>query len=221
MRLMTTRGRGEPVVMVHGLWLTGWAMGYIAWRLRRCGFRPYLFSYPSVRHPLRENATALRRFSDAIPGDVVHFVGHSLGGVVIQTMMACCPPPRPGRIVTICSPHRGSRVARVLSQWSLGRRILGASMAELLNSEAPSNQTCTREVGLIKGDLPIGTGRLVPGLKRPNDGVVAVEEMSWPGASDEIMLRQMHTGMLCSTSAAEAVSEFLQHGRFTESRSVS
>lgn len=211
---MKTKGSGEPVVLVHGLWLSGWAMGYLARRLRAAGFRPYQFSYPSVRGSLRSNATALRRFSDTIPGSTIHFVGHSLGGVVIQTMMACSTPPRPGRIVTICSPHRGSRAAQMLSRRRLGRRLLGASMADLLHDESPPETPCKREVGLIMGDLPIGAGRLLHGLERPNDGVVSVSEMHWPGAHDQIVLHVMHSGMLVSPAAAAAAARFLRDGHF-------
>lgn len=211
---MKTQGSGEPVVLVHGLWLSGWAMGYLARRLRAAGFRPYRFSYPSVRGSLRANAAALRHFSDTIAGSKIHFVGHSLGGVVIQTMMAYCPPPRPGRIVTICSPHRGSRAAETLSHRRLGRCLLGASMADLLRGESPPAPSRTREIGLIMGNLPIGAGRLFRGLERPNDGVVSLSEMQWPGARDQVVLHVMHSGMLVSRAAAAAAAQFLRKGHF-------
>src|SRR5439155_5575717 len=83
---MQLRRNVPAVVLVHGLWLSGWCMLLLAWRLRRCGFRTYRFSYRSVRKGLRENAAALRAFSDAIDASTVHFVGHSLGGIVIQAM---------------------------------------------------------------------------------------------------------------------------------------
>lgn len=204
----------QPVVLVHGLWLSGWMMAVVAWRLRRCGFRTYLFSYPSVRQGLRENATALRAFSDGIEGEVLHFVGHSLGGVVIQAMLAYCPPPRHGRLVTLSAPHLGSRAAKTLSRRPWGRRILGASIADLLRGQPPGSDFSAYEIGLIKGDRPIGLGRLFADLEHPHDGVVAVNEMRLPGARDEITLRVSHMGMLFSRAVGSSVCEFLAHGRF-------
>ncbi len=204
---------GQAVVLVHGLWLSGWAMALLARRLRGCGFRPCLFSYPSVRCDLRENAARLRSFSDRIEASTVHYVGHSLGGVVIQTMFAYSPPPRPGRIVTLASPHRGSRAARALAQRPWGRRILGASIAALLRGEPPRGLP-DRDVGLIKAARPFGLGRLFVDLAAPNDGVLALDEMHWPGARDEITLDVSHTGMLISREVGKRVCEFLQLGRF-------
>ena len=49
----------ELVVLVHGLWMRAWVMTWLAWRLRRCGFRTVALSYPSVRADLTENALRL------------------------------------------------------------------------------------------------------------------------------------------------------------------
>jgi len=210
---MQLRKNIPAVVLVHGLWLSGWCMALIAWRLRRCGFRTYVFSYRSVRRGLRENAEALRAFSDSIEGRTVHFVGHSLGGVVIQTMLACCPPLRSGRVVTLGSPHAGSYSARAFARVSWGRRMLGASIADLLRGELPTRDLA-REIGLIKGHLPIGLGRLFPGLEKPNDGVVAASESSLPGAADEISLWVTHTVMLLSARVSVCACQFLRFGLF-------
>ena len=211
---MNTAADRQPVVLLHGLWLTGWAMTYIASRLRRGGFRPYLFSYPSVHHSLRDNATALRTFSDAVSGDTVHFVGHSLGGVVIQAMLAYCPPPRAGRVVTLCAPHRGNRAAKNFARLPWGPHMLGASMADLLNGGAPDCDLSARELGVIKGDRSFGTGRLFSRLDEPNDGVVMLSEAELPGAADEITLHASHSGILLSRQAAANTDHFLRFGRF-------
>lgn len=204
---------GEAVVLVHGLWLSGWTLAPLGGRLRDCGFQPHRFSYPSVRADLRENAARLRRFSDAVPGRIVHFVGHSLGGIVIQAMLAYCPPARAGRVVTLSSPHRGSQSAQALSRFGWGRRILGAGIAELLRAPPPA-EPAARAIGLIKGTRSIGLGRLVASLDQPNDGVVAVAEMALPGAGDEIALPVSHMGMLLSRAVAAQVCAFLRDGRF-------
>lgn len=218
---MSAAARAEAVVLVNGLWLGGWSMALIAWRLRRRGFRTYLFSYPTVRKSLRDNAAALRVFSDAIDADVVHYVGHSLGGVLICAMLSYCPPPRPGRIVTLAAPHSGSGIARRLWRRRWGKRILGHSIASLLDGEPPIGELGDRSVGVIKGDMSAGFGRvLFPDLRRPNDGVLTFDEMHLPGAADEITLHVAHSGMLLSARAAECVGDFLRHGGFVAAATV-
>jgi 8-oxo-dGTP pyrophosphatase MutT (NUDIX family) len=202
----------EAVVLVHGLWLSGWAMALLARRLRAEGFATYVFSYPSVRRSRRQNADALRAFVEERRADVVHFVGHSLGGVIIQALLA--DYPKPGRVVTLGSPHRGSAVAVRLSRYYWGRRILGQSIGELLQRPVPPYDLCGREVGLIKGTTPIGLGRVLVRMKQPNDGVVAINEVDWPGAADELALPVSHTAMLWSRQVADRVLAFLRYGRF-------
>lgn len=211
---MTSSIKGPAVVLVHGLWLAGWCMSLIAAQLRGAGFRTYSFSYPSVGDTLRDNATALRSFSDKVEGGTVHFVGHSLGGVVIRAMLGYCPPPRPGRIVTLGSPHGGSQVARELAHRSWGRNILGASMRDLLHGDIPASDLSKRDIGLIVGERPFGLGRLFADLPKPHDGVVAVNEAHWPGATDEIVMPVSHSGMLLSKTVAQAVCQFLRFGHF-------
>jgi pimeloyl-ACP methyl ester carboxylesterase len=204
----------EPVVLLHGLWLTGWTMTYIGWRLRHGGFRTYLFSYPSVHHSLRDNAMALRAFSDTIEGDTIHFVGHSLGGIVIRAMLAYCPPSRPGRVVTLCTPHRGNRAAQNFARWPWGTRMLGVSMADLLNGGVPECDLTAREFGVIRGDRSFGAGSLFSRLDESNDGVVMLREGELPGATDEITLHASHSGILLSRRAAANTDHFLRFGRF-------
>jgi pimeloyl-ACP methyl ester carboxylesterase len=208
------RPPGPPVVLVHGLWLSGWAMSLVARRLRGCGFRTYLFSYASVRKDLRENAAALRAFSDGIEGRTVHYVGHSLGGVLILAMLAHTRPTRPGRVVTLCSPLGGSRTAQTLSRVGWGRSVLGRSIADLLRDGLPAQDVTAREVGVIKGDLPLGLGRVFADLGGPNDGVVACSEMDVAGAADAVTFRVSHSGMLLSGRVARATCQFLRFGHF-------
>lgn len=207
------RGNDEAVVLVHGLWLGSWSMRLIAKQLRHQGFRPYSFGYPTVCQSLRENAAALRAFSESLGADTVHFVGHSLGGIVIRAMLTYCAPSSRGRVVTLGSPHRGSAVADQLGRYRLGKRILGYSIADLCTGELPC-EFSGREIGVIKGNRSIGLGRMLFRLPEPNDGVVSLAEAELPGATDTLTLSVAHSGMLLSSDVSRQVGEFLRHGRF-------
>ncbi len=64
-------------------------------RLRRCGFHSVVFSYPSMRDSLSQNALLLSHFVAGITAPRIHFIGHSLGGLLVLQMLAECPTSEP------------------------------------------------------------------------------------------------------------------------------
>lgn len=202
----------EAVVLVHGIWLPGYEMMVLQRRLRRRGYHCHLFPYASLRRPPRENAARLAEFVDRIDAPVLHFVGHSLGGLVIRHLFDYQPQQRPGRIVTLGTPHKPSHTAQLLYRAAL-LPLLGMSIDQGVIGGAP-HWTGSHPLGSIAGSVGIGLGRLVPGLPKPNDGTVAVSETECPGMSDHITLPVTHTSMLFSAPVAEQTANFLAEGRF-------
>jgi len=203
----------ETIVLVHGLWMRGWVMAWLGWRLRRCGYQTVAFSYPSVRGTLTQNALRLSRFVAELDAPRIHFMGHSLGGLVLLQMLATHPDPRIGRVLLAGCPYRASYAARKLARRGLGRRLIGRSVLQWLDQPAPAS-TDRYEMGVIAGCKPLGAGRLIGGVPQPNDGVVVVEETALPGASDQILLDVCHSGMLLSDQVAHQACAFLRHGYF-------
>jgi|SRR5581483_8959856 len=208
------RGPAEAVVLVHGLWLSGWSMALLGARLKARGFSTFSFSYPTVSADLKENTAALARFARNVDAPTVHFVGHSLGGVVIVGMLRERPFPLPGRVVTLGAPFGGSQAARALAKTAFGRRILGRSIAQLPAANTRLQAPPGRELGVICGSQRIGLGQLVTKLDAPHDGIVSLSEAHLAGATAELVLPVCHTCMLVSRRAAEQTCAFLQHGRF-------
>ena len=203
----------ETVVLVHGLWMRGWVMTLLGLRLQRYGFHTIVFSYSSMSNSLSQNALFLSNFVTDIAAPHIHFIGHSLGGLLVMQMLAEYPEPRAGRIVLAGSPCHASYVASKLARMGLGRYLIGRGMLQCLRQKVP--ECADRyEVGSIAGCKSLGGGRLFGGLPSPNDGVVAVEETRMPGISDQIVLNVSHSGMLLSTSVAHQVCMFLRHGYF-------
>lgn len=202
----------ENVVLVHGLWMKGWEMYLLNRRLHKAGYRVHQFSYRSVAQELSENARQLNDFLQKVEGDTVHFVAHSLGGLVVRRLFHDFPNQRPGRIVTLASPHSGSYVANRLSRSSLFRKLLGCSLTPLSGELYPWNGG--RQLGSIAGTLSVGVGWLVRDLSKPNDGTVAVEETKLDGMSDHLVVHTSHMAMLLSKTVARQTVHFLRHGRF-------
>jgi pimeloyl-ACP methyl ester carboxylesterase len=202
----------ESIVLVHGLWMKGPEMFLLRRRFCRAGFRVYQFSYRSVARDLAENAARLNAFLAMVEGEKVHFVAHSLGGLVVRRLCHDFPQQRPGRIVTLGTPHTGSYVAERMSRNGLFRRLLGHSLTPLTGELPP--WPGDRDLGSIAGTLSIGIGWLVRELSRPNDGTVSVAETCLENFSDHILVHTSHMGLLFSARSAEQTLYFLRHGRF-------
>lgn len=202
----------EPVVLVHGLWLAGWVLAILAARVRECGYDARIFSYPSMGTGLSANAAALARFAASLAAPRVHFIGHSMGGLLILKMLQANPELGHGRFVLLGSPYGGSRSAEALARAPTGRLILGHSMMEWLRAPRAELEHC--ELGVLAGCRRIGLGRLVARLPDPNDGVVMETEARVPGMTDFICLRVSHTEMLWSRKVSHQVCSFLRSGRF-------
>ncbi|HEY5682265.1 MAG TPA: alpha/beta hydrolase [Sulfuricaulis sp.] len=211
----TTLERAPSVVLIHGLWFPGCIMTLLGRRLRRQGFSVCLFSYPSVRSDLTANAARLSRFLDTLDADTVHLVGHSLGGILIRALFHLHPKQKPGRLVTLGTPHGGSQVAAHLSQYVFWRQVMGKEIAQLLAAEPQQWMPPPRDIGAICGTRSFGIGRLlVSHLPRPNDGLLTVKESAYPAAHEHLALPVSHTGMLFSHTVASQVAAFLKNGRF-------
>lgn len=210
---MAEHARQETVVLVHGLFYGGPVMLVMAARLHAAGYSIRFFSYPTRTRSLRDNARALKHFVDKIDSPVLHFVAHSLGGLVVRHYFAAFPPSRPGRVVTLGTPHRYSLAAQLLARFQFGRKLLRKSLEQGLLGDVPP-WPGGHELGSIAGTLPVGLGRLVGRLPSPNDGTVTVEETRLDGMNDHICLPISHTALMLAPAAAEQTIHFLRHGRF-------
>jgi Predicted acetyltransferases and hydrolases with the alpha/beta hydrolase fold len=210
------RARPATVVLVHGLWMSGFQLRVLKHRLEANGpFRVAAFSYPSLSGTMSDHVRALLDFARAQDVPELHFVGHSLGGLVILRALQLTDDLPPGRAVLLGTPLQGSKaaqgVARILP---FGKAILGAAVnAECVEFE-PREWRGHRDVGVIAGSMRLGLGRLFADLDADHDGTVLVEETMLPGAKDHIVLSTSHTGMLLSAEVAEQAAWFLRSGMF-------
>lgn len=202
----------NEVVLVHGLWFRAWAMRLLARRLRGAGFRVRWFSYPSTRVALEASATQLHAQCARSGAAEIHFLGHSLGGLLILLMMQEHAWARPGRIQFLGTPLNGSAVSRRAAQWPGGEHLFGQARRYLAEGAPHWPQEC--EAGMIAGTRPVGLGRVAGGLEQPNDGTVSVAETMHPGLTDRIELPVTHTGMLYARDVARQAAAFLRNGRY-------
>jgi pimeloyl-ACP methyl ester carboxylesterase len=198
----------EEVVLVPGLWMPAAAMALIAARLRRASFRTHSFAY-SGRQPREPTLERLARLVRERP---VHFVGHSLGGVLIFDLLQSHRDIAAGRVVLLGSPVRGCATGRRLGAGSFGRWMLGDCARRWQEREVRWQRP--EALGVIAGTRPLGLGRLLGALPGENDGVVCAEETIVEGMTDRVLVRQAHSMLIASRDAAELVTRFLRTGAF-------
>ncbi len=202
----------NDVILVHGLYMNRWCMHWLQQQLRGQGHQVHVFDYPTLRRPLAQQAADLAAFTRAhARSDVVHFVGHSLGGLLIRHLAAQTPELFSGHCVTLGTPHQGSQVAHWAYRWA--PFSLGRSHQNGLDGQVPAwPQPCA--LGSIAGDKPIAIGTLVLPWQETHDGMVLLQETRIEGMADHIVLPTNHTGLLLHRDAARQVAYFLAHGQF-------
>lgn len=205
----------EAVVLVHGIWMNGLEFWRLRRSLERAGYECHIFKYHVWGKTPADTAIRLHDFVVSIDAPVVHFVGHSLGGIVLMHLFDQFPFAIKGRIVLLASPVNGSVVAKRLAYFPLTRWVLGQSFKNGLDGNVPEWQGW-QDIGTIAGTMPLGIGLLLGGPALPHDGTVAVEETRLKGITDSIIMPVSHTGILISVDVAAQVIVFLRTGKFDE-----
>ncbi|MDX9884680.1 alpha/beta fold hydrolase [Thauera sp.] len=201
------------IVLVHGLWMHGCVFALHRRRLHELGWRSHAYSYRSLCGELTGVADGLAAFIAGLGARPLNVIAHSLGGCVALDMLARHRPPGLGRIVLLGSPVLGSGSAQQILRVPVLRHGLGRVLPQWLARAMPDVDPAL-DIGVIAGNRPIGLGRIVPGMEKPNDGMVAVRETRWPGARDHIVLPVTHMQMLWSRACLAQALRFLDAGAF-------
>jgi hypothetical protein len=209
----------ETVVLLHGMGRTNLSMLRLANALEHEGYRVVNVSYPSRTRSLEQLAT--RWLPAQIPADTrVHFVTHSLGGILVRLWLReCGAPPNLGRVVMLAPPNAGSEIADRFAHfppyhWITGinGRRLGTAPESLPRALGPWSSP-ESDLGVIAGGTVLNPllGGLLP---RPNDGKVSVAATHLAGEREHIVLPYSHTWLGWRSATITQVSTFLRKGSF-------
>lgn len=209
----------ETVILVHGLGRTPASMLVLQNRLAGEGYRVVNFGYPSTSEPLEVLTDSLARAVEDCCSDAgtLHFVTHSMGGVLVRSYLAHRSEPFRGRVVMLSPPSQGSEIVDAFADSPLLKELLGPSGARLgTDSSGVADELGPVDfsLGIIAGDKsinPIGSW-LIPG---PDDGKVGVERARLEGAADFLVVHATHTFIMNRRDVADEVVYFLSEGRFT------
>ncbi len=208
------------VVLLHGLLRSAGSMAALAAELEGANYVVANVDYPSREHSVQELAPLAvntgRAACAKAGASPVHFVTHSLGGILLRQYLSQQPLPELGRVVMLGPPNQGSEVVDALAEmpgfaWLNGPagRQLGTGSDSLPRALGPVNFP----VGIIAGDTSINwlLSAIIPG---PDDGKVAVEATKVAGMSDFVLVHHSHPLMMRSPTVIDYVLRFLATGRF-------
>ena len=186
----------RDVVLAPGLWMPGAAMTLLASRLARAGYFPHVFTYRG-RSPLEGNVARFARFvRESLDGRAAHFVGHSLGGVLILETLNARPELPVASAILLGAPVRGCFAGRRFGTARLGRWMMGACGELWQEREAVWKRDAP--LGVLAGTVPLGLGRAFGRLPGPNDGVVRVEETTVDGMAARALVTAGHSALIVS-----------------------
>lgn len=211
---------GGCVVLLHGLGRTEASMDRIAAALSTDGYTVANVDYPSRSAPIAELAglavgTGLDRCRQA-QASPVHFVTHSLGGILLRHYLADRRIEDLGRSVMLAPPNQGSEAAdafRDVPGFGLLNGEAGAELGTGEDSVPLGLGAVDFDVGVIAGDRSIDpvTSLVLP---NPDDGRVSVERTKVEGMRDFIVLHHSHAFIMRSHETIRQIRHYLSHGRF-------
>lgn len=212
--------KADYVVLLHGLARSTWSMKRLEWSLSRRGFRVRNIGYPSTRLSIQE--VAERFLAPALHERTpdrqvsIHFVTHSLGGIVLRQYLRCHPLANLGRVVMLAPPNQGSELADRLKHRLFYRLLfgpsgqqLGTDLASLPRQLGPAGF----ELGVIAGDR-CWTPCFAAWIPKPHDGTVSVQSTQLSGLKDFLVVHHSHTWMMWRKAVVLGVIQFLATGRF-------
>lgn len=210
----------ECVVLLHGLGRSSWSMTALEKTAREAGYRVVNQDYDSTAFTIEQIA------ADVVPDALhdcgndtgkIHFVTHSMGGIVVRYFLQSSRLPTGSRIVMLSPPNQGSEVADRFADAAWYRWFTGPAGQQLTTRD----DSIPNRMAPIPYDVGIITGRksldpwfsgVIPG---DDDGKVAVARARLKGMSDFLVVDENHTFIMRSKPVIEQVMRFLQKGRFS------
>jgi triacylglycerol lipase len=210
----------ECVILLHGMGRTKFSMFKLEEYLSRSNYRVVNFGYPSTDETIEQIART--RIPDAVAQcqdtstKKIHFVTHSLGGVIVRQYLQTHTLPVGSRVVMLSPPNQGSEIPDHFKnsfwyRWSTGPA--GQQLTTDKDSLPNRLKLINVEVGVIAGTKSIEPwfSSVIPGK---DDGKVSVKRTQLDEMKDFLAVPHTHTFIMWSSEVLRQIENFLKHGKF-------
>ena len=214
---------GECVVLLHGLARSSQSMESMARALKDGGFHVANVDYASREHPIEYLAPiavggGIRECESQGKISAIHFVTHSLGGILVRYYFADNHLDGLGRVVMLAPPNQGSNAVDALRnlpgyEWLNGP--VGYQLGKGEESVPLQLGTPDFEFAVIAGDRSIDPVTSAV-LKNPDDGRVSVSDTRLDGMRDFRVVGSSHAFIMQNDEVFALVKNFLRHGSFDD-----
>lgn len=212
--------RPSGVVLLHGIARSARSFRKMQGGLEAAGFATLSVDYQSRAKSLEaligDIHPAIAAFADGVDGPI-HFVGHSMGGLLARAYLAKHRPDRLGRVLLLGPPNNGSEIADRFGRHAIYRAFFGPAGQQLTTAPDAATRALlpppTYPLGIIAGNrsvYPIAS-RFLPS---PNDGRVSVASTRLDGMADHIVISTAHPLLVRDARAIAQTVAFLKNGRF-------
>ena len=208
----------ECVVLLHGLLRSASSMEEMEQAFSEEGFEVVNVDYPSRDHPVEDLAPLVinKGVNACADGSTIHFVTHSLGGILVRYYLEHHELSRLGRVVMLAPPNKGSEAVDSLKDFPGYHLLNGPAGMQLGTDEnsIPSGMGPVEfEVGIIAGTRTINL-ILSQFLPNPDDGKVSVESTKVEGMKDFIAVPHSHPFIMQMPVVINQALRFIQTGQF-------
>ena len=209
----------DYVILLHGLGRTSRSMRPIERHLEEYGFCVININYPSRKLPIEELAKYIQAEIEKQCTDKevnIHFVTHSMGGIILRFYLGKNHLENLGRVVMLSPPNKGSEIVDTLRKFFIFSMLIGPAGLQL----GTNQDSIPNTLGPVNFDLGIITGKsslnpifslIIPG---DDDGRVSVERSKVSGMKDFMVVPHSHSFIMRSSQVADQVTYFLKSGRF-------
>ena len=211
----------DCVVLLHGLARSAGSMETMQEALEDAGYVTANIDYPSRKHTVEALANmAVPEGIAACEGnddiERIHFVTHSLGGILLRQYLKENRIDKLGRVVMLGPPNQGSEVVDSYARFKGFEWFAGPAGMQLGTGEA----SVPRQLGPVSFDVGViaGTQSINPILSTllpdRDDGKVSVDATRVEGMNDHLELPVTHVFMMRDDEVMDQVVYYLANGRF-------
>ncbi len=215
----TIRTTDQTIILIHGLGRTSRSMRTLERSLTAQGYTVVNLDYPSTRFDiehLTKNYLAPAIEKAKANSTTLHFVTHSMGGILVRHYLSTHSEESVKKIVMLAPPNGGSEIIDEFGDYSLFRSALGPAAQQLSTNEnsLPNRlPALSQEIGVIAGTSSLNplSSCFINGL---DDGKVSVASTMLPEMTDHLVLDVGHTFIMTDPQVLKHVSHFLSTGTF-------